>query len=89
MKKDIMQATITQAYRDVDLDDEVTAIVCILLPDETEVVLRDQIANGWTVEKMTLGEGINLPRIQKSVNEDDAFHALYGVDAEFDFDTLR
>lgn len=84
-----IQATITQVWWDVDLGDEVTPMVHIVLADETDVVLRDQIANGWTVERMTLGEGVDLSTIMDSEDDEDGFHARYGEDAEFDFDTLR
>lgn len=84
-----IRATVIQACWKVDLDDEVTPSVRIVLPDKTEIVLRDQIANGWTVESMTLGTRVDAAKSQRSENAEDAFHARYGADAEFDFVTLQ
>ncbi len=89
MSDNTIHATITEVWWSVDLGDEVTPMVHIVLPDGTEVVLRDQIANGWTIEQMTLGEGIDLSKILNSEDDDNGFYARYGDDAEFDFDTLR
>lgn len=89
MKENTIYATITEVWWSVDLGDEVTPMVSIILPDKTEVVLRDQIANGWTVERMSLGDGVDLSRILNSEDDDDSFYARYGEDTEFDFDTLR
>ena len=89
MSDNTIQATITEVWWSVDLGDEVTPMVHIVLPDTTEVVLRDQIANGWTVERMTLGEDVDLSSILHGEEDDDSFYARYGDDAEFDFDTLR
>jgi len=89
LKEDTTQATLTEVWWSVDLGDEVTPMVHVVLPDGTEVVLRDQIANGWTVERMTLGEGVELSRILSSEDEDDGFYTRYGEDTEFDLDTLR
>lgn len=89
MRENTIHATITQVWWEVDLGDEVTPMVHIILSDKTEVVVRDQIANGWAVERMTLGEGVDLSDILSSVEGDDGFYARYGEDAEFDFDILR
>lgn len=89
MKENTTHATITEVWWSVDLGDEVTPMVHIVLPDKTEVVLRDQIANAWTVERMTLAESADLSRILHGEDEDDGFYARYGEDAEFDLDTLR
>jgi len=89
MRENIIEATITEVWWSVDLGDEVTPMLHIVLPDKTEIVLRDQIANGWTVERMTLGEGVDLSRILHGEEDNDSFYARYGDDAEFDFDTLR
>lgn len=89
MSDDTIQATITEVWWSVDLGDEVTPMLHIVLPDKTEVVLRDLIANGWTVERMTLGEGVDLSIILHGEEDDNRFYARYGEDAEFDFDTLR
>lgn len=89
MRKNTIHATITKVSWNVDLGDEVTPMVHIILPDGTEVVLRDQIANGWTVQRMSLGDGVDLSRILRGEEDDDSFYTRYGEDAEFDFDTLR
>ncbi len=84
-----IRATVIQAWWEVDLEDEVTPSVRIMLPDKGEVVLRDQIANGWTVECVTLGVGRDGVTGHRGAGAEDAFHARYGADAEFDFVTLQ
>lgn len=89
MRENTIHATITEVWWNVDLGDEVTPMMNIILPDGTQVVLRDQIANGWMVERMSLGDSVDLSKIIDIDEEDDGFYARYGEDAEFDFDTLR
>lgn len=84
-----IRATVIHAWWNVDPDNEVTPSVRIVLPDKTEIVLRDQIANGWTVESMMLDAGVDGVTGQRDADADDSFHARYGADAEFDFVTLQ